>query len=118
MKQAAAHTTTNPHIGKTSDKHASKNDQAPDPKRAFVTTALDMSWKLAIVVLVPVLAGVQLDKMFGTSFITFIGLALAFAGSGVVMWRAMQAANRIPVPKLTEEQKRAVRKSYEDEDND
>lgn len=118
MKQAAAYTTTKPHIGKTSAKRAPKKTQVPDPKQAFVATALDMSWRLAVVVLVPVFVGVQLDKRFGTSYITFIGLGLAFIGSGVVMWRAMQRANRLPVPKLTEEQKRAIRKSYEEEDDD
>jgi len=118
MKQAAEHTTTKSHNSPSSAKRAPEKTQAPDPKQTFVATALDMSWKLAIVVLVPVFVGVQLDKMFGTSFITFIGLALAFVGSGLVMWRALQAANRVPVPKLTDEQKRAIRKSYEEEDKE
>lgn len=78
-----------------------------------------MSWQLAIVVLVPILGGVALDKAFKTSDVyTLIGLALALIGSGVVMWRTVQAANRLPVPKLTDEQRRAVQKSYEEEDED
>ena len=119
MKQAADHTTTKSRIGSSSTKRASNPAHVPNPKQAFAITALNMSWQLAIVVLVPVLVGVKLDKVFGTSYIfTFIGLALALAGSGLVMWRAMQAANRLPVPKLTEKQKRAIRKSYEEEDDD
>ncbi len=83
-----------------------------------MVTALNMSWQLAIVVLAPVFAGVQLDKHFGTSVWTFVGLGLALIGSGAVMWRAMQAANRLPVPRLTDKQRAAVRKSYEEEDKD
>jgi len=79
--------------------------------------ALNMTWQLALVVLVPVVLGVQLDKALDTSFITFIGLGVAFVGSAGVMWRTMQVANRLPVPKLTAAQKRAVQKSYEEEDN-
>lgn len=80
--------------------------------------AVQMSWQLALVVLVPVIGGVELDKMFKTSYILFIGLAVAVLGSVVVMWRTMQAANRLPVPKLTAAQKRAVRKAYEAEDDE
>ena len=98
---------------------SSSQQKISNPRQDFVIAALDMSWQLAIVVLVPVLVGVQLDKMLGTSYIcTFVGLALAFVGSGVVMWRAQQRANRFPVPKLTEKQKRAIRKSYEEEDDE
>lgn len=80
--------------------------------------AVNMSWQLAVVVLVPVIGGVELDKAAGTTVYTFIGLGLALVLSGVVMWRAMQTANRLPVPKLTEAQKRAVKKAYEAEDDD
>lgn len=79
--------------------------------------ALNMSWQLAIVVLVPVIGGVWLDKSFDTSHLyTFIGLAVALLGCIAVMWRTLQAANRLPVPKLTAEQKRQIQKSYEEED--
>jgi uncharacterized membrane protein len=79
---------------------------------------MNMSWQLALVVLVPVIGGVELDKATGNSYVfTVIGLVLALVLSAVVMWRAMQAANRLPVPKLTAAQKRAVRKSYEEDDD-
>lgn len=85
----------------------------------FLAAVLNMSWQLAIVVLVPVIGGVQLDKALKSSpLYLFVGLALALLGSVIVMWRALQAANRLPVPKLTETQKRAVKKSYDDEDED
>lgn len=78
--------------------------------------ALNMSWQLAAAVLVPVVAAVQLDKTLDTSFLIFVGLGVALVGSIVVMWRTMQVANRLPVPKLSAAQKRAVQKSYEEED--
>ena len=78
-----------------------------------------MTWQLALVVLVPVIGGVQLDKAFGTKYVcTFIGLGVALIGTALVMWRTMQAANRLPVPKLTDAQKRMVQKQYEEEDED
>ena len=77
-----------------------------------------MAWQLAVVVLVPVVGGVYLDKALGSSFVcTFAGLGVALLGSGVVMWRAMQTANSLPVPKLTDAQRRAIKKSYEEEDD-
>jgi hypothetical protein len=48
----------------------------------------------------------------------FVGLALALVGSIIVMWRTMQKANHLPVPKLTEAQRRQVQKQYEEDDAD
>ncbi len=78
-----------------------------------------MTWQLAVVVLVPVLGGVELDKATGTSSAyVWVGLGVALLGSILVMWRTVRAANRLPVPKLTASQKRAIQKSYEAEDDD
>ncbi|HSX37162.1 MAG TPA: AtpZ/AtpI family protein [Patescibacteria group bacterium] len=107
------------------DKTDAPTDRAKPAKDAmgsagrsvFVSAALDMSWKLAVAVLVPLLVGVQLDKKLNSApLYTLVGLVLAFAGSAVVMWRAMQAANRLPVPKLSPAQKRVIQKSYEEDD--
>lgn len=81
--------------------------------------ALNMSWKLAIVVLVPVVGGAKLDAHFGTTHLwTFIGLGVAFVASAAVMWWSARLAARIPVPKLSAAQKRAIQKSYEEDDED
>ncbi len=99
-------------------KQTAKVDQTNNYRGEFLAAALTMSWQLAIVVLVPIIGGVEIDKAIGNSYIfTVIGLALAVILSAVVMWRAMQAANRLPVPKLTAAQKRAVQKSYEEDDD-
>jgi hypothetical protein len=93
--------------------------QSANQRSLFVSMALNMSWQLAVVVLVPILAGVKLDKALGSGeTYTFVGLGLALVGSIAVMWRAMQTANKLPVPKLTDAQKHAIKKAYEEEDED
>lgn len=108
----------------TTTKRASTPTPSNTPKNSearqqFLIAALNMSWQLAVVVLVPVIAAVEIGKKVGspTAWV-LVGLAVAFIGSGLVMWRAMQAANRLPVPKLTDAERRAVQKSYEEEDDD
>jgi uncharacterized membrane protein len=83
----------------------------------FFVMALNMSWQLAVVVLIPIIAGVQLDKKFDSApVLLFVGLALAVLGSIAIMWRTMRMANKLPVPKLTDEQRAAIKKSYEEDD--
>lgn len=102
--------------------NTSANDQSKETanqRGVFVSMALTMSWQLALVILVPIIAGVRLDKVFSTGeTLTFAGLGVAVLGSVAVMWRTLQVANRLPVPKLTDEQKRAIKKAYEEEDKD
>jgi len=87
-------------------------------RQQFAVFALNMTWQLAIVVLLPVIGGVELDKKLHTSdTYTIVGLVVALIASGLVMWRTMQAANRLPVPKLTAAERRAVEKSYEEDDD-
>jgi F0F1-type ATP synthase assembly protein I len=98
---------------------SSKGTYTAEPQQQFIASAVSMSWQLAVVVLVPIIGGVELDKAIGSKNVClFIGLGIALVGSAAVMWRAMQVANRMPVPKLTAAQKRAVQKSYEEEDDD
>lgn len=98
--------------------NASLDKSKATVQRQFVQMALNMGWQLAVVVLIPVAGGAQLDKALDTNHVfLFIGLALALMGTILVMWRTMQAANRLPVPRLTEAQKRAVKKAYDEEDD-
>ena len=107
------------HDDHTGSKNTSLVGQGVNSRNVFVSMALTMTWQLAIVVLVPILAGTQLDKHMGTgSTYTFVGLGIAVVGSIAVMWRTLQTANQVPVPKLTDAQKRAIKKSYEEEDKD
>lgn len=109
-----------PTSAKSGSEHSdSISPKSSAPRQQFLVAALNMSWQLAVVVLVPIIGGVELGKKFGNpSAWTFGGLVVAFIASGAVMWRAMQAANKLPVPKLTDAERRAVQKSYEEEDEE
>lgn len=108
MKTAASPTTIN-----------TKGEQPANGRSVFVSLALDMSWQLAVVVLVPMIVGALLDKKFNTApTFVLMGLAVAVLGSIAVMWRIMQTANSLPVPKLTAAQKRKVQQQYEEDDQD
>lgn len=88
------------------------------PAGQFVTLALDMTWRLAVVVLLPILGGVWIDHRFATSPVGIIvGFALAMVSTAVVLWQAMQTANSLPVPKLTAAQKREIQRQYEEDDD-
>lgn len=68
--------------------------------RVFVSMALDMSWRLAIAVLVPIIGGFKLDEALDTTpLLTIVGFLLAMGGMALVMWQTLQIANRIPIDK-------------------
>lgn len=69
----------------------------------FISMALDMSWRLAIVVLVPIVGGFKLDDAFDTSpLLTITGFIVAMAGFGLVCWRTLQESAKLPVPESKE----------------
>lgn len=52
-----------------------------DPKSAFIGAVLTMSWQLAIVVLLPVIGGYQLDNHLKTSPLwVIVGFVIAIVG--------------------------------------
>jgi F0F1-type ATP synthase assembly protein I len=71
-----------------------------DPQSVFVGMALDMSWRLAAAVLVPIIGGFELDSHLGTTpLLTVVGFVVAIAAAVLVMRQTLQAANKLPVPK-------------------
>lgn len=115
-KQAAPSKTPSPHRGANLSKQTVEADKSHGS--LFAGMALDMSWRLAIAVLVPIIGGFELDKNFNTTpVLTIIGFVLAMAGMALVMWQTLQTANQLPVPKLTAAQKRAIKKGYEEDDD-
>jgi F0F1-type ATP synthase assembly protein I len=73
--------------------------KADKPGAVFVSLALDMSWKLAIAVLVPIIGGFELDKVLKTTpLLSIVGFLVAMTGMGLVMWRMVQEANELSVP--------------------
>jgi F0F1-type ATP synthase assembly protein I len=72
-------------------------------KGLFWSMVIDMSWRLAIAVLVPVIGGFELDKAFKTTpLLTIIGFLLAIFGRFVITRQAVQTANRLAVPTTKE----------------
>lgn len=85
----------------------------------FIRGALAMSWRLALVVLVPIIGGYALDQQYHkTPWLTLAGLALALVGvfgvlSGVLMEArqteaGMDTAAMPPVGGSQEQEKRDV----------
>jgi len=74
-------------------------EKTKSPSGVFVAMALDMSWRLAAAVLVPIIGGFELDKHLNTSpLLTIVGFLLAMAGMALVMWQTVQAANQATMP--------------------
>jgi F0F1-type ATP synthase assembly protein I len=66
-------------------------NRADNPEKEFLGAALSMSWQLAVVVLVPVIGGFELDKKLGTlPGLTMAGFVLAMVGLSLVVWRQLQ----------------------------
>lgn len=71
-------------------KSAATVDQS-NPRRDFLLAAANMSWQLAIVVLVPIIGGFELDKKLDTlPALTVVGFVLAMTGMALVVWRQLQ----------------------------
>ncbi|HEX5447733.1 MAG TPA: AtpZ/AtpI family protein [Candidatus Saccharimonadales bacterium] len=61
----------------------------------FLAAALDMSWRLAIAVLVPIIGGHYLDEALNSSpWLTIIGFVVAFGGVIGVMRHVVADSNR------------------------
>jgi hypothetical protein len=74
-------------------KVSSKVDQTSHSS-VFISQALDMSWRLAIVIILPIVGGFKLDKALDlTPVLTITGFFLAMGGMAYVMWRTLQKAN-------------------------
>jgi hypothetical protein len=90
MKQTTApNQTPSPNGGET--KPIAKTSSGGNPRSEFFAAAANMSWQLAIVVLVPILGGFELDQKLNTlPALTIIGFVVAMAGMGAVVWRQLQ----------------------------
>ncbi len=89
MSKTTAPQTPSPHV-KAAEQPA-KTDNAKDYKRDFFVAAMNMSWQLAVVVLVPIIGGFELDKKLDTlPALTIAGFFIAMAGMGMVVWRQLQ----------------------------
>lgn len=60
----------------------------------FLGATLNMGWRLAITVVVPIVGGVKIDQHFDTSpNYTLLGLMLAAAAGCAVVWTTVKEVN-------------------------
>lgn len=60
----------------------------------FVSMVMNMSWQLAIVVIVPIFGGYMLDQRLHSSpVLVLLGLVIAVIATCGVLWRTVQLAN-------------------------
>ncbi len=65
--------------------------QTKSDRAVFVLAVLQLTWQMAIVVLVPVLGGLQLDKKLHTApLLTVLGFGLTTLGVIAVLWHQLQ----------------------------
>ena len=77
-------------------------------KQQFFTAALNMSWQLALTVVIPVVAGVKLDQKFDTSpSLTLTGFFLAAFAACMVVWNTVKGVNKM---QATEDKQSAGKK--------
>lgn len=80
--------TPSPHARSAKDAGV---DSGRNPRDEFLAAALTMSWQLAIVVLVPIIGGFELDKKLNTlPALTIVGFVVAMIGMALIVWRQLQ----------------------------
>lgn len=71
------------------------------PSTVFLVLALDITWRLAIVVLVPIIGGFELDqKLNSLPLLTIVGFIIAMIGAGLVMYRTLKITDSLPLKKV------------------
>jgi F0F1-type ATP synthase assembly protein I len=87
-KQSAAPTATPPSAHGGRDSSPSKIDQTIYQRNLFLTLFLTMTWQLAVVVIVPLVGGYQLDQHLHTSpWFMLLGILLTILGIVGVLLR-------------------------------
>lgn len=75
---------------------------AAEAKMLFLTTSLDMGWRLAVMVLLPVAIGSWADTKFKTSPLwVLVSLGVALVGSIGIIRTTIQQVNNIQAAKGT-----------------
>jgi F0F1-type ATP synthase assembly protein I len=103
MTKAAAksQTTTEPATDKLDQYAEDFNGRA---RSQFMGATLNMGWRLAITVVVPIVGGVKLDERFkSTPSLTILGLMLATVAGCVAVWSTVKEVNQ---EQAEEEEKR------------
>lgn len=65
-------------------------------KQTFIGATLNLSWRLALTVLIPLIAGIQLDKKFNSApSFTITGFMLAIVFGCMAVWQTVKEVNEI-----------------------
>lgn len=79
-------------------KSQSEVDGIDRPGAVFMSLALDMSWRLALIVLIPLVGGFELDKALKSSpVLTIVGLIVAAVGVALVLKRTLHVVGSLPI---------------------
>lgn len=90
-KAAATRKTTTPAADDL--QQAMKTLQA---KQQFIGATMNLSWRLALTVLIPLVGGIKLDQHFNTSpSYTLAGLFLAIFGACMTVWGTVKEVNQL-----------------------
>lgn len=80
----------------------------------FFSMGLDMSWRLALSVLIPIIGGVELDKHLKTAPAFLIaGFVFATLLAIVTIRRTLKLANQLPFAEIT----KGMKKVQDDDDD-
>lgn len=64
-------------------------------KQQFLSSTFNMGWRLAITVVIPIVAGVKIDEHFKTSpSFTLVGLMLAALAGSVAVWTTIKQVDK------------------------
>jgi len=96
-KTTAPSKTPSPAGGET--QHTSDDAFYENARRNFFGAALNMSWQLAVVVLIPIIGGHYLDVATETApLFTLVGFFFAMAGTAAVVWHQLQTLSPAQPP--------------------
>lgn len=83
-----------------------------DARNMFFSNLVGMGWRLAVMVLIPLFIGVQIDKRFDTSpNFTLGAFFIAIAGAGYLIWKTYQGMQREQLLADMKKSKRNVKRS-------
>lgn len=67
-----------------------------DARQLFIASTLNLSWRLALSVLIPLIGGIQLDKKYDTEpLMTLLGLLVAFVLGSLAVWATVKEVNEL-----------------------
>ena len=98
-------------VTKTPEASTDKSGQQFDmdvfaAKSRFFAATLGMGWRLALTVLIPLVAGIKIDQHYNSSpSYTLAGFMLAVAGGAIVVWDSVKQVNQEQAEEEAEEAK-------------